>query len=791
MPSTSHWSRIVPLAAVLLCLAGNAGAESGDYTDAAFAALLAMPGVQPREGGWIIPEQEEPAPENEKALIAQLLHLKKSGANINAMRHRGTLLAHAIRAGKDRTAIWLLRNGSDPKRVLLFRQETAYDLARQFKRVTVVKVLEDQYGFKPPESSAPGAVVPKAPVPAASEAKQSREQRAIPLLVRLLGPTLVPSEAGQREWREFAAALSREEYVALFKDGKYLEELVRLVLFYEGGLEDALSRLPLDLVRRKAQLIADLLAEWSYVTYYSNPKISYTAASLSWPALWSRIDQPLRYEKRADLAGRIPPTLWPGLFASGYSRHDAEVTGCLLSAVDLEVFKVLWPDFLRFFTDAREEAPALVLRQYRVVREHALCHYGSSKADTVAKLAFLREQGVTTPVAGLRDSVLNEADDPSLAAMAAKFSPRTQGAPRLVQAPLTCVLALNDVWLDALVKVSEIGWGIPAEYVQAIDVPGQDECGLIISGDRYHERSEAGDDFFYGPMREGSTRCGDAPDDREIWVEEAGRIRRIELDADMRGTGTTLRTVLDVKTGKRYVLNEGKRGALCSLSWGLPDAYEWPTIPTSSALLPSRDGALIDRLLSEQCEESSEPEYLKCRGLDLFVETADGADADGVDIIAVLRKGGALPIKRLADQLGTGRREAYGVAIATRDRVQIRRLLAAGISPGWTASEIRALGTANLPLDEKRRRIALLFASSDQLSGALNEDRYDLPKSLLSWLPAEDWKPVLRVIGRNPDLWHDAAGRLRDLAEQANRPTLACDIDRTQGFLCGGGIQLD
>lgn len=790
MRSTSLWSRIVPLAAVLLFLAGTAGAESDDDTDAAFSALLAMPGVQPKEGGWLIPEQAEPAPESEKDLIARLRRLKKDGANFNTIRHRGTLLAHAIRAGKDRTAIWLLHNGADPKHVLFTDNATAYDLASQYKRTAVVRMLEGRYGFKPPKLSTPGLTVPKAPTPAA--ATQSREQQAIALMARLMAPHQMPSKAEQLEWQEFAATLSRDEYVALFKDGAHLDELIRLVRDSEGGLEDALSRLPLDVVRRNAQKIADILAEWSYATYYSDPKISYTASSLSWPALWNRIDQPLRYEQRPDLAGRIPPSLWPGLFASGYSKHDADITGCLLSVVDVPAFKALWPDFQRFFADAREEAPALVLGKYRLERERAPCYYSSSPADTVAKLAFLREQGITTPVAGLRNSLLEDAGDPSLLAMTKMFSPQAKRVARLISIPPSCEPAFNEVWLNTLIKkVSEVGWGIPAEYAQAIDVPGHSRCGLIISGDRYQERPEAGDDFFYGPLREGSTRCADLPDDGEVWVEEAGRIRSIKISGDRCEGGCTLRRVLDTQTGKHYLLNEGKRGALCSQSWELPDAYEWQANPQDQALLPSSDGALIDRLLREQCHESPERD-LVCHGLAPLGDPSDRSMADRKELVTALRDGRVVTIKQLVDLLGAERMETYGAAIAAHDRAQISHLLAAGIPTWWTAAEIRKLGTTDLPLAEKRRRIALLFADRDQLERTLNEDRYFLPEELLAWLPYSDWEPILRIIGRNPDLWRDAAESLRRKVEKDHPfgPQL-CDIDRAQGFLCGGGIRFD
>lgn len=90
---------------VWLCSSGLAVAGPSEATDAAFAALLSMPGAQPKEGGWVIPEQAEPTPANENELIIRLQQLKKLKANFDAMRHGGTLLAHAIRANKHRTVV--------------------------------------------------------------------------------------------------------------------------------------------------------------------------------------------------------------------------------------------------------------------------------------------------------------------------------------------------------------------------------------------------------------------------------------------------------------------------------------------------------------------------------------------------------------------------------------------------------------------------------------------------------------------------------------------------------------
>lgn len=792
MPNIALWTRVFALMAMLLGLAGTAQAESADATDEAFAALLAMPEAQPRQGQWIIPEQTESAPQSEKALIARLGKLKKKGANFNAIRHRGTLLAHAIRADMERTALWLLSNGADTKHVLFYPEQTsAYDLALQFERTAVVKVLEGQYGFKPkplpsssqipPGRSANNAVA--APTPPLSRVDQAAQ------LMAKLSRTPYPKEAAQLEWQKFAVTLSPDEYVALFKDGTHLDELIYLVREFEGGLENALSRLPRDLVRSKAQQIADILADVSYVNYSHELKISYNVTSRSWPALWRRIDQPLRYDNMPELVARIPSALWPALFASGYLTHDAEVTGCLLSAVDTAQLKALWPDFQRFFANARETAISLVLGKYRLAREASPCYYSSS-TDTLAKLEFLRQLGVSSQVIGLRQSLVDGEDDPALKSVIAALTEQSQRKPRLVSAPPTCELALNEIWLNALVRGSNAESVPEAMYAQAIDVPGQRQCGLLVGVDEWRSEPEASDNFE-GPMREGSLRCADLPDHGGIWIEEANQIQQSAIsDSDCQG-GCAMRKVKDTQTGKHFMLNEGKRGARCSVSWQLPDAFEWQSGPKGAKLIPSHDAALVDKLLREQCREAPESEKLSCRGIDDIGDGVSEPKKDGDDYVTTLRQGGGVYVLPLVDQIGKDRKAEYAVAIAAHDNALVRKLLSAGIPATWTAAEIRALGTAELSLAEKRRRIALLFSNAAQLNLSLKTDRYNLPESLLAWLPSQDWTPILRIIAQSPDDWRDAAGSFRKQADEAKRFDLTCAVDHALGFLCGGGVEFD
>lgn len=105
------------IAGILLALTPALAAEDNQASIAAAEALLSLPQTQPPEGGWT----HEPPPgfnadesDQETSLIEWLKEQKNQGADLNIVRHGGTLLHHAIRAGLVDTAFWLMKNGADP-----------------------------------------------------------------------------------------------------------------------------------------------------------------------------------------------------------------------------------------------------------------------------------------------------------------------------------------------------------------------------------------------------------------------------------------------------------------------------------------------------------------------------------------------------------------------------------------------------------------------------------------------------------------------------------------------------
>lgn len=132
---------------LLLCgfaVGASSSAFAGSPTDDAFDALLSMPQAAAEDGEW-----NHSAPEGfdidggEDALIEWLTASKEEGADFAELRHQGSLLHHAIRAGFDRTALWLLAQGANPLQTLDNASEgtDALAIAIEHRRWPVIEAL--------------------------------------------------------------------------------------------------------------------------------------------------------------------------------------------------------------------------------------------------------------------------------------------------------------------------------------------------------------------------------------------------------------------------------------------------------------------------------------------------------------------------------------------------------------------------------------------------------------------------------------------------------------------------
>lgn len=106
---------------VLLCLAPSLALAADSprahaATQRMFDAMFSLEALQPPDGRSTAPKDFVATDAPERQLIAYLAILQREGADFNAVRAQGTPLHHAIRAGWNRLAHWLLEHGADPRR---------------------------------------------------------------------------------------------------------------------------------------------------------------------------------------------------------------------------------------------------------------------------------------------------------------------------------------------------------------------------------------------------------------------------------------------------------------------------------------------------------------------------------------------------------------------------------------------------------------------------------------------------------------------------------------------------
>lgn len=375
------------LLGIALCLSlPLAHAANNRATDAAFAALLSMPGAEPETGSWNFPELQEFSPDDEKSLIAYLARQQKAGGDFNAYRHHGTLLHHAIRAGKPATALWLLQHGADPR--LKAEGSDALDLSVRYKLPQVRKALLEKYGMAPPKSQ---------PV-AAAQATQAVN-------------TPLPVHPPQR-------------------------------------VQDAVSknaRSPAALEKALASLSEGLLAEYYGVALAAMSKAGNVPAD-SWRILWRHLGKPAFGQYEWGLAATIPYEQWPALVAAGYRNDSAErALGCMVAESTAADLKIKWQALEKTFPDFRQVVARMVLHSYRIPTVGGYCN-SSQEKELKAKLEWLRANDIKTPVPGILESEL-EVLSPATKLAMQPYIAKPVVKPRFVSVKPQCKFTLDDAWL--------------------------------------------------------------------------------------------------------------------------------------------------------------------------------------------------------------------------------------------------------------------------------------------------------------------------------------------------------
>jgi hypothetical protein len=719
------WQSIAVLSLVLGC--SVATAANPRATDAAFAALFSMPTAAPSEGKWIFRPEDDFTVRTEAGLIAYLREQKKQGADFNAYRHQGTLLHHAIRARLPATARWLLAYGGNPHLKLRDEPEDALQLSMKYEVNAITTLLQQKYGLIRPTPK-PTPVVPPTP-----------EQEANDIASSLAGVAIAPTALA----KEIAAIPPQ-------KLQRYSMAILRQMAFA--------ARVKID---------------------KSTGAMAYTIPAESWRILWRHLKLPLDYGEVTGLAHHIEPASWHDLVRSGYSPKAEDALGCLLAEIPLSQMKTLWPLMVAEFPNVRELASHLVLSGYRLGSGSSPCHQRDN-AGILEKLAFLRSLRIANPVAGIDEAAIAETGGPLAAAIKPLIKKKTQGPARLVSAAPSCTFNLSDVWRKAL--TTKPGWKI--ETVQMLEVPGEAECAVLVSGsDSTYFPVDGLVDSFSGPYRDVRASCPDPTDAYQLWRKVGAAIIVSEPSLGHDDTMDPLIHVRDTRTGKPYYLNSGRQAGRCHLQGRFPFAYEWRAGQLVRSL-PSE----VENALFEQCSAGSGE--LACSGIaELMPNDAPGTVGDtwfnGMSLDRLLSPQSAPTLSPEARKLQLDR---FVAAVMTLDRKQLASYRTSPLPSEATAAAITAVSKSNVSLPDKRKRIAWLFYDHGRLADAFDNQ---WPHSLLAWLPYEDWTPVMKAIATFGPTSHERASDLRTAAEEAGMPQLACDIDNARGWICGETIEDD
>lgn len=684
---------------IALCLSlPLALAANNRATDAAFAALLSMPGAEPETGSWNFPEPEGFSADDEKSLIAYLARQQKAGGDFNAYRHHGTLLHHAIRAGKPATALWLLQHGADPR--LTAGGSDAMALSVIYKLPQVRKALVEKYGMALPAKAAPA--------PAAATAKP--------------GPLL--------PYQRIQEAVGRNAKAP-------------------AALDTALAALPAGMLGENLGLATDLLKAGK-------------APADSWRMLWRHLGKHDFGEYSSGFAANIPYEQWPALVAAGYRNDSAErALGCLVAESTAADLKSRWIALEKNFPDFRQVAARMVLQPYRIPTIGHFCSQPEER-ELKAKLEWLRANDIKTPVAGLAaDQLAVLKPDTKLALQ--PFIAKPADKPRFTSVKPQCKFTLDDAWLKRF-ETTEV----PLHGISLVEVPGDAQCAVLASWESREGYPTGLVDSFTGPTWESTPSCADVPEHQVLWRNTKDGIVALDQGIDLSSFNFPA-PVRDSVNGRLYYLDNGQRAGKCAGSESLPFLYEWQ----------QKGGQW--RLAASNNEELQEALYAQC----------SAAGADNCKGIKWPAEGDPYYYMLYGDFLrkfGAERRSAYLAAVMALDKDKLQAMEAGPLPSKWVGEAIVAVGKSNLALADKRKRIAHLFYDHAQLARTMEEiGASEMLESLVAWLPAEDWGPVIGLMRKYPLRYY--SGGIRSEAVKQNKKRLACDLDNMLGLLCGETLQ--
>ena len=476
-----------------------------------------------------------------------------------------------------------------------------------------------------------------------------------------------------------------------------------------------------------------VMGDWSYTTL--TRREAKDAADRQ--ARWSMLTDHLRFDDGASEQGddgffyRVPSALWPRWFAQGY-RQTAAQWAQWIEYTDLEPLQQAWPLVSKYQPDVAARALTWLVAPLSVgpsedAQARTLGYRGGyfSEQEWLRKTQFLQSQGLRVPQPRWLAAQFRSQDPSALSPAVALAlqndwvrEPPAALRQQIERVPLACAVRPSEALRRSLAAGGPAASMAPSDLsIQPLAVPGQAECGWLMSAQTSGGRVSVKDESF------GSVQtmrpCTEAQAAGWSWNEQSqGWAEVAEMPVGI------LWVARWKPRGESFVVSMGQSLGTCGQAPG--GIYQMAFAQHGALTLTSLESGhpAYDALVL-QCSLGS---METCFGFNLDQPPTDPADS-----------------RSLADFAATAwpqAREAFFSAIDQMDRPALAQLREQGLFSAWLTEAVQRVDASTAwSLDQKRQRMAWL---QGQGRYQLRPDWSDLEllTRLAAWLPPQDWGPI-------------------------------------------------
>lgn len=432
------------------------------------------------------------------------------------------------------------------------------------------------------------------------------------------------------------------------------------------------------------------------------------------------------------------------LLQRGYKPNTTELSHWL-ERTSIDSIREFWPHLRSAIPEISDRINESLLLGFARHKDDNSCGYGISiHQDTLKKAQLLISGGATprSPVE-IDASCWATSNLPILEKLVSlkwiKAAPNKQSN-RFKLAKPACQFHANEEWKRTLLHHA-IKQEKTIDHIQIIDIPNENNCGLLVSGGNPGGRESITENGFRGSQY--FSFCSGGDSFSEIWRIVDGQLQKTEIvGAAVQGADS----FTDNLSGVQFLLVGGIGMGTCGTTPFQVIKLEKVNTNEIKLNFIQRSSETMQALLT-QCIETSLAECFPSQILSDQTENSHYI---------------------FLDQNWAAERQTYLENVLALNYKRLDKINQQGIFPHWISAAINAVSSSDLSIQEKRRRTAWLFRDKGRLArSALSND---VLSTLIAWLPEEDWKPILRAI--NGQNW--LLDSLRREAEQQGKKSLAC-----------------